>query len=752
MFKLSIISRGYEVKIKFVGIQNFRKLKECRIPFGDQETLFVGANNSGKTSAIDALINFLDTEKQKRFSVTDFTLSNWSSLNRYAETWVNNTPEDVKGTDLHEWLLLCPSIDVWLSAEVSEVQKVAHLIPTLKWNGEPLGVRLVYQPKDIEKLRESFLQDYEAANKLTEKDDKLSLWPRDLKDYLDRDLKIHFEIKAFLLDPIQINSFQVLDDKSLPLEVYPFNGLFNVDTIEAQRGFTDPNGENGKAGESLSTQLSEYYNRHLNPTDLPDEDDIKALSAINKAQDLFDERLDNSFKSALGEIKTLGYPGFSDPDIKLSSKVNPIEGLDHDASVVFDVQKQGFGNTVFSLPEKYNGLGYKNLIHIVFKLITYRDRWQRIGKAQRRRTEKDIAIAPIHLVLIEEPEAHLHAQVQQVFIRKAYDVLRKGVGDNFTTQMIVSSHSSYIAHEAGFDKLCYFKRKPATNTAEVPCAEVIDLSMVFGMSTKKSPVDKVENTKKFVSRYLKTTHCDLFFANGIILVEGAAERMLIPHFISHKYPESLNQSYISILEVGGAHAQRLKPLIVALGLPTLVVTDTDATFNDKKIRPQRGKDYSFGSDTLKDWFDLNGKKLDDVLDLSDDKKIIGNVRAAYQCGIEVDYNNDDKFKEAIPYTFEDAIALTNLDVFKKLTSSTGMVKKMHKATLEDDLDKCCEKLYEALDGTKAKMALDLLYDVNPEDLEIPEYVKQGLDWLDNELESSNLDILALPKGKEEGDE
>ncbi|WP_354624568.1 AAA family ATPase [Psychromonas sp. MME2] len=184
------------MKIKFVGVQNFRKLKQCRIPFGDKETLFVGANNSGKTSAIDALINFLDTEKQKRFSVTDFTLSNWSNLNEYAETWGNNTPEDVKGTELHEWQRLCPSIDVWLDAGVSEVQKVAHLIPTLKWNGEPLGVRLSYQPKDIDKLRESYLQEHEAAKLLTAQDEKLSLWPRDLKDYLDKELKTHFEIKS----------------------------------------------------------------------------------------------------------------------------------------------------------------------------------------------------------------------------------------------------------------------------------------------------------------------------------------------------------------------------------------------------------------------------------------------------------------------------------------------------------------------------------------------------------------------------
>ena len=735
------------MKIKFVDIQNFRKLKACRIPFGNKETIFVGANNSGKTSAIDALINFLGTDKQKRFSVTDFTLSNWSDLNGFAKTWGDKKNEDVLGADICEWLSLCPSIDVWLDAKVNEVKTVAHLIPSLKWKGEPLGVRLIYQPKDIDKLRENFLQDYEAAQKLTEKNESLSLWPRDLKDYLNKKLRGYFEVKAYLLDPKKIESPQELDEGTLHLEAYPFSGIFNVDTIEAQRGFKDPNGDNGNIGESLSSQLGEYYERHLNPTDLPDEGDIEALSAISTAQNLFDLRLESSFKSALGEIKTLGYPGFNDPDIRLSSKVNPIESLDHDAAVVFDVKKQGFGDATFSLPEKYNGLGYKNLIHIIFKLITYRDKWQRAGKAQRRRTEEDIAIEPIHLVFIEEPEAHLHAQVQQVFIRKAYDVLRKGVSDNFTTQMIVSSHSSYIAHEAGFDKLCYFKRKPASNM-ETPCAEVVDLSTVFGGSTKKSETNEVENTNKFVSRYLKTTHCDLFFANGVILVEGAAERMLIPHFINNKYPDSLNHSYLSILEVGGAHAQKLKPLIESLGLPTLVLTDTDAVFNKKKVRPERNKQYVFGSDTLKGWFNFCQETLDDMLNLESSKKIKGNVRVAYQCGIEVDYEGDGQRKEAIPYTFEDSIVLTNLNLFRRLNKSTGMIKKMHLATKEKTLDKCADSLFNALDGEKAKMALDLLYDIDPECLEIPKYIKEGFDWLNSELDDSMKDLYKL-EGKKE---
>ncbi|WP_371319691.1 AAA family ATPase, partial [Vibrio parahaemolyticus] len=47
------------MKINFVQIQNFRKLKNCRVKLSGNETLLVGANNSGKTSATDALICFL---------------------------------------------------------------------------------------------------------------------------------------------------------------------------------------------------------------------------------------------------------------------------------------------------------------------------------------------------------------------------------------------------------------------------------------------------------------------------------------------------------------------------------------------------------------------------------------------------------------------------------------------------------------------------------------------------------------------
>ena len=88
------------------------------------------------------------------------------------------------------------------------------------------------------------------------------------------------------------------------------------------------------------------------------------------------------------------------------------ETLKHDAAVQYALSKN---NNSLKLPEKYNGLGYQNLISMVFGLMRFRDDWMLEGKAMQTREDAGKAIEPLHLVLVEEPEAHLHVQVQQVF-------------------------------------------------------------------------------------------------------------------------------------------------------------------------------------------------------------------------------------------------------------------------------------------------------------------------------------------------
>ncbi len=742
------------MRIAFVEIQNFRKLKACRIEIAQEETIFVGANNSGKTSAMDALILFLKKNRRKDFATTDFTLSNWSSLNQLGKQWVAYADDEKPDIAVNAWPSLLPSVDVWLKADEQDLHRVAHLLPTLDWTpNELLGVRLVLAPKNMEQLYKDFRIAYKSARDAksasTNAESPPSLWPNSMRDFLDRRLPSQFEVQSYILDPMQrknpehgIAKPQSLPHDSDPLNKDPFDGLIKIDVITAQRGFSDPKTEDESYGgfASLSTQLRRYFSQHLNPSEAPDASDIEALEAIEAAKTVFNEKLVTSFKPAIGELEGLNYPGFSDPKISITSKIDPRDSLDHEAAVQFDLP----GSDSLFLPEKYNGLGYQNLISMVFSLIRFRDEWMRVGKAAKNQDAKDIPIEPLHVVLVEEPEAHLHAQIQQVFIKKGYKVLQSHAAladSSFSTQMIVSTHSSHIAHEPDFSCLRYFRREPATQKGDIPTATVINLSQTFGNNDK---------TSKFAARYLRTTHCDLFFADAAILVEGSAERMLIPHFVRSKFPK-LDQSYISLLEIGGAHAHRLKPLLDTLGLLSLVVTDLDSILEtgSAKARPERGKGYRTGNTTLKDWAP-GMELLDDLLDLSDDAKQTadGLVRVAYQCPFTVEYKEGESEGEAIPYTFEDSLALTNLALFRGYAEPVGLLNKLQASLGKDTLEDASNDMFCNLEkGSKAEMALELLYRSEPDQLEPPGYIADGLKWLEKNLEARKVDAILTEPGE-----
>lgn len=740
----------YRMHIDFVEIQNFRKLKACRVEIAHRETIFVGANNSGKTSAMDALILFLKRSRRKDFATTDFTLSNWLSLDQLGAQWLATADDEKPEIAPDAWLPLLPSIDVWLTADEQDLHRVAHLVPTLDWTTEELlGVRLVFAPKNMERLYKDFRSAYKSARnaELTSSAaaSPPSLWPNSMRDFLDRQLHSQFEIQAHILDPIQLQNPvrgvarpQSLPPDSDPLKKDPFDGLIKIDVITAQRGFSDPKTEDESYSgfASLSTQLRRYFSKHLNPSEAPDASDIAALEAIEAAKTVFNDQLKTSFKPAIEELEGLNYPGFSDPRISIISKIDPRDSLDHDTAVQFDLP----GSDSLFLPEKYNGLGYQNLISMVFNLIRFRDEWMRVGKAAKHQDTQNVAIEPLHLVLVEEPEAHLHVQVQQVFIKKAYKVLRNhdALADpSFSTQMIVSTHSSHIAHELDFSCLRYFRREPATENEKIPTATVVNLSQTFGDH---------DQTSRFATRYLRTTHCDLFFADAAILVEGSAERMLIPHFIRAKFPE-LDQSYISLLEIGGAHAHRLKPLLKTLGLLSLVVTDLDSIqgTGTAKARPEIGKGYRTGNTTLKDWVPEK-ESLDDLLKLSDDAKQTGEdglVRVAYQCPITVEYKEGEGQDEAIPYTFEDSLALTNLELFRGYEDPVGLLKKLQAALEKDTLEDASKDMFDSLEkGSKAEMALELLYLSEPSQVEPPGYIADGLKWLEENLQERKVDAIS----------
>lgn len=716
------------MKINSIHIQNFRKLQSCKIDFSEKETIFVGANNSGKTTAMDTLMIFLKT---KNFKTQDFTLSHWKSLNEVGENWIktDELKEEDKSVKLLEQYL--PILDLWIEVENSELHYVSHIIPTLDWKGGLLGIRLRFEPKDIDELIKEFITLYNKSNKLSqEKGKDFKLWPKTFWDFCERKLNAHFTIKTYLLDPDKYDEQQELSDNNIALEGDVLKGLIKIDIINAQRGFSDANSETveNNGSRNLSSQLRKYYDTHLDPEIEPTEKDFDALESISSAKEDFNKNINKRFEPSILELEGLNYPGFGNPQIQLVAELSTSDGLKHDSAVKYYLDKD------LSLPEKYNGLGYQNLISIIFKLIGYRDKWMRVGK---NAITDDEVIEPLHLVLIEEPEAHLHAQVQQVFIKKAYDVLRNNINlkdkKDFTTQLVISTHSSYIAHQK-FESLRYFKRN---NSLALPTSEVISLKSVFGIEEKE--------TEKFVIRYLNTTHNDLFFADAVILVEGPAERILLPHFIKNENC-LLDSCYVTILEIGGSHAHRLKPLIEKLGLICLVITDVDSinpNDNGKKCQPELGNNYKTNNGTLKTWHPQK-ELLDELLNLNSDDKIKKDlpIRVAYQKAIEFD-NGGDKII-VYPYTFEDALVIENKDNFKAIADATGLLKKMVEASKKEDLKELVQETYTIINdkqAKKAEFALDVLYFEDPKKIKTPSYIKEGLNWIEEQLKSNKQGLI-----------
>lgn len=756
------------MRIQHLELANFRKLMSVRIDLAAETTLLVGANNSGKSSAMLALRKFL--VKPSTFRLQDLTLCHIATLDAIGRGW-EDADESFAIPEGNEWASWLPTLDVWIQASPGELHHIRDLIPNFSWSGGMVGMRFRLEPDDLPTLYSDYrkerarvatlLQEIHIQSADGQIRPTLQLWPQNLHDYLNRRLVKAFKVRWYRLDPSRLSppnaqtktaSLQPLTDTAVPLERNPLLNLIRVHEINAQRGFGDSADEGQDeskpgGGRKLSEQLRTYYRRHLDPGDSPDVSDLEALRAIEAAQSAFDMRLTTSFAPALREVAGLGYPNNSDPSIKVATRLAPTDGLDHEAAVLFELDSvAGAPNEPrLSLPETSNGLGYQNLISMIFRLMAFRDDWLKKYRTPDERSS--VGVEPIHLVLVEEPEAHLHVQVQQAFIKHAYHVLCNDPlleeFPNLRTQLVVSSHSSHVAHEIEYEHLRYFRRLPSGMAdIPIPVSTVSNLSTVFGQAGK---------TKEFVTRYLRAHHADLFFADAVILVEGAAERMILPHFL-RKHFKFLDQCYITILDIGGSHAHRLRPLIDALGIATLVITDLDAGKARAALPVARGNEQITNNPTIRHWMRVAGlgHDVDTLLDLDIEQKVqeidvLYSIRIAYQTPVMIRLPRTAEESEALPNTFEDSLVLSNIEHFAG-KPGRGLLRAFRGAIQNADSSEALGAvLFEKLrTGDKAEFALEVLGDPQFSQLVVPAYIHEGLTWLQSKLELKRRDLLVVP--------
>jgi predicted ATP-dependent endonuclease of OLD family len=173
-----------------------------------------------------------------------------------------------------------------------------------------------------------------------------------------------------------------------------------------------------------------------------------------------------------------------------------------------------------------NSLGFNNLIYMASIL----------AELTLASENRDQDTGYFHLLLIEEPEAHLHPQLQTRLLRYLSQV-----AENQSVQVVVTTHSTVLASAVPIDAIIH-----------VACARE-------PVATLLSACGLAEPSRKFVNRWLDVTKSNLLFARGLIFVEGIAEAIVVPELaklvLKDQAPgkQSLADLGISVINLNGIY-------------------------------------------------------------------------------------------------------------------------------------------------------------------------------------------------------
>jgi putative ATP-dependent endonuclease of OLD family len=235
-------------------------------------------------------------------------------------------------------------------------------------------------------------------------------------------------------------------------------------------------------------------------------------------------------------------------DDSLRGKIDLIEGGTDDARLRQILERLELGLLEASSGEARGrfGLGSNNLLFMACELLL-------LGREPEG----------LPLLLIEEPEAHLHPQRQLRLMEFLIRASRGTVeGADRRVQVILSTHSPNLA-------------------SKIPLASIVLLDGRRALSLAEDNTKLAKGDYRFLERFLDVTKANLFFAHGVIVVEGDAEAILLP-MLATLTGTDLTESGISIINVGGtglrrysAIFQRSGPAPPPVSIPVACIADMD---------------------------------------------------------------------------------------------------------------------------------------------------------------------------------
>lgn len=684
------------MKITKVEINHFRALENFALSIEEDLSVIIGKNNTGKTSLLSILDRFLG-ESKSSFEFHDFN-------KKYLASKFPFNQEEVLSAEEYDPFYISLTMHIEYN-ETDYIGNLAKLFMSLDPKDKTAIIRFEYVM--TYELYLSAVKDYATyCSKAGKK-------KRTIREYIEKNHSKYFKQIIKSVNPADTEEYVEIKEKS------DVQRIINFKYIKAIRDVS--NLDEAKAKSQTLSKLAVKYCEARRQETL----DESLLDDVLKESDVkLDQSYKKIFKDVITDIERFSY-GKGEAKISVKSMLSASTLIKENANVVYSKETE-------FLPEEYNGLGYMNLFAMIFYINIQIDEFRKITKASQ--TPSDI-----NLLYIEEPEAHTHPQMQYVFIKNIQAKLQEGRKgkegeDEINLQMILSSHSSHIVSQSDFEKIKFFYRENdaiySKNLSDLK-TEMIDSG------------DDGENRFRFLKQYLTLERSELFFADKVIFVEGDTERILINAMmqktdIANKdtdgYVPLMSQN-ISVVEVG-AYSHIFDEFISYLGIKALIITDIDST---KGKIASNGRTYyeackvSSGEATsnasLKHYFNnipfdklKSLKKSEKVLTKNAEGKWISNpngmVRIAYQT-IQKQYH---------ARSFEDAFICCNYEFVKQHKNEFKGLKnrnviKDSKGAYYEIANKCIDK--------KSTFATDILYfsDDNYSNWIIPDYIKEGLEWL-----------------------
>jgi putative ATP-dependent endonuclease of OLD family len=690
------------MKLQSVHVTNFRLLKDVDVSLEEKTTLIVGRNNSGKTSLTE-LFRRLFAGTSPSFHLEDFPLpvyeDFWSAFILHTQ---GSNDEDVRKAT--------PSIEAALtfgySMDTSNLGPLAELIIDL--DSETTTAQAIVKYELPTGKASDIFKDIEYTAEGDQEQQK-RLFFRTIQERIPK----LYSTVVFAIDPTD-------GSNQKELELSDLRSILLPGFISAQRRLDDFTVKDRDVlGRVLEKMLSTAKSEAATPEDRTTAQELE--DAVKGIQEKMDTDFNYKLNKLLPTLELFGYPGLNGPQLQTETFLD-VERLLENHTRLSYVGVNGIG-----LPEAYNGLGTRNLIYILFQLFEF------------FKTFQTMPIAPAtHLIFIEEPEAHLHPQMQEVFTRKISEIAeafsKELPGDKkWPVQFVVTTHSSHVANAAPFEAIRYFLRINHQGTQ----TKIKDLRLGLAGTG-------IHEDKEFLHKYLTLTRCDLFFADKAMLIEGPTERILMPKMMEivdndPANTKKLGTQYLTVVEVGGAYAHRFLNLINFLELRTLIITDIDTT---KAVVSAAGKTtyqkckVVEGTHTsnacIKAWFE-DGVTPTLLAQKIEANKVKETIRIAYQiCENE---------GEACGRSFEDAFMLANSALFDLQGGSD-----------EEKADDAWERVEKI---GKTNFALE--FAIEKTNWIIPKYIKEGLLWLaesplaaDSEDEPAEQDITATEADNDSG--